>query len=66
MTPAERDDHRRKMASFKTYDDCKTYVDKFHAEMSARAQARSMPMPATPPRDPCGGLPKDPDRATKK
>jgi hypothetical protein len=58
MTPAERDEHRQTMASFKNYEDCKAYVDKFHTEMAARAQARGMPMPATPPRDPCAGLPK--------
>ncbi|MGN6528240.1 MAG: hypothetical protein ACTHL8_17765 [Burkholderiaceae bacterium] len=66
MTPAERDDHRRTMASFRNYEDCKAYVDKVHTEMSARAQSRGRPMPATPRHDPCAGLPKSADAATKK
>lgn len=60
MTPQERQAHRARMASFKTYGDCRAYLDEHHQAMVARAQARGRTMPAAPPYDPCNGLPGAP------
>lgn len=56
MTPAERQAHRDALANFKSYDECKAYVDKHHQEMVSRAQAQSRPVPVRPRRDPCAPL----------
>jgi DNA-binding SARP family transcriptional activator len=53
MTPAERQAHRAKMASFTSYDECHAYADQHHQEMMARAQAKGASAPAVPPRDAC-------------
>ncbi|MBL8394621.1 MAG: hypothetical protein JNK99_07715 [Candidatus Accumulibacter sp.] len=38
MTPDERIEHQRRMRSFATYDDCKEYQARQHAEMVERAR----------------------------
>jgi hypothetical protein len=38
MTPDERVEHQRLMRSFTTYQECKAYQQKRHAEMAARAR----------------------------
>lgn len=58
MSAAERDEHRRQMGSFTTYEACKTYVDQHRTQMAERAKERGMAMPAAHRRDPCAGLPK--------
>lgn len=56
MTPAERDAHRQRMSSMKSYDECKAYMDKHHEEMVARAKEKGGRPPASPRRDGCAGL----------
>lgn len=56
MTQQERDAHRDRMRSMKTYDECKTYQEQHHAQMAARAQERGgKPLPQ-PRQDACSGL----------
>lgn len=56
MTWSERNHHREKMWSFKTYDDCKAYLDQHHAAMQARALEKGQAPLAQPPRDACARL----------
>lgn len=37
MTPDERVEHQRRMRSFETYEECKTYQAEHHARMAERA-----------------------------
>lgn len=37
MTPDERVEHQRQMRSFESYQECKAYQDRQHAEMARRA-----------------------------
>ncbi len=62
MTAEERRAHREQMAGFKTYDECKAYVDRHHEEMMARAKEKGRPMPATPRRDACAPLKAKPSK----
>lgn len=56
MTNQERQAHRDRMTAFKTYDECKAYVEQHHADMAARAKERGRPMPAQPRRAACAPL----------
>lgn len=56
MSADERAAHRQQMAGFKTYEECKAYMDKHHDDMAARAKERGITMPAAPRRDACAGL----------
>ncbi len=56
MSRAERDEHRDKLRSFKSYEECKAYVDKHHDLMVARAKEKGRTAPAQPRRDACAGL----------
>lgn len=56
MSWPERNEHRQKMRSFKTYDDCKAYLDQHHSAMQARAKERGREPMAQPPRDACARL----------
>lgn len=56
MTKQERSEHRDRMRSMKTYDDCKAYQDQHHEQMAARAKERGGKALAHPRRDACGGL----------
>lgn len=58
MSTQERNEHRDKMRSFQTYDECKAYRDQHHEQMLARAKERGVAMPAQPRRDACAGLKK--------
>jgi hypothetical protein len=60
MNRAERGEHRQKMRSMTSADECKAYQDKHHAEMVERAKQRGVAAPAAPmPRhDPCARLKK--------
>jgi hypothetical protein len=55
MSRAERNEHRDKLRSFKSYDECKAYVDKHHELMAARAKEKGRAAPAQPRRDVCAG-----------
>jgi hypothetical protein len=56
MTSTERAAHRGRMASMKTYDECRAYVDKTHEEMAARAKEKGGQPLAAPRHDGCAGL----------
>jgi len=56
MTPAEQQQHRDKMHSAKTYEECKAYRDQHHEQMVARAKEKGRTLPAQPRRDACAGL----------
>jgi hypothetical protein len=53
MTPEERTQHRQKMLSLKTYDECKAYVEEHHNQMVGRAKEKGLAMPETPRGHPC-------------
>lgn len=48
MTQEERNAHRQKMWSFKTYDECKAYQLEHHQTMEARAKEKGQAI--VPPR----------------
>lgn len=56
MSDAERQQHRDKLATIKTHDECRDYMAKHHDEMVARAKDKGIAMPARPRRDACAGL----------
>lgn len=56
MSTEERQAHWDKMHSFKSYDECKAYMDQHHQDMVARAKERGVAMPGTPRRDACASL----------
>jgi len=58
MTQQERNEHRDRMRSMKTYEECKAYQDQHHEQMAARAKERGGKALAQPRRDACGGLKK--------
>lgn len=58
MTQQERNEHRNRMRSMKTYEECKTYQDQHHEQMVARAKERGGKALAEPRRDACSGLKK--------
>lgn len=58
MTQQERNEHRERMRSMKTYEECKTYQEQHHEQMAARAKERGGKALAQPRRDACGGLKK--------
>jgi hypothetical protein len=58
MTRQERTEHRAKIRSMKTYEECKTYVEQHHAQMTARAKDKGRSMPAQPRADACAWLKK--------
>lgn len=58
MTQQERNEHRGRMRSMKTYEECKTYQAQHHEQMVARAKERGGKALAQPRRDACSGLKK--------
>jgi hypothetical protein len=56
MTRQERTEHRDKIRSMKTYEECKAYVEQHHTQMAARAKEKGGSMPAQPRRDACAWL----------
>lgn len=59
MSPEERNTHRDTLRGMKTYDECKSYLDKHHAQMVERAKERGRnPPPAAMRGEPCSGLKK--------
>ena len=49
MTPQERAEHQTKMRSFKTYEECKAYLEEHHKQMEARAKEKGMTLPPRKP-----------------
>jgi hypothetical protein len=58
MDKKERGDHRQKMRSMTSYEECKAYADEHHQKMMDRAKEKGRTMPATPRRDACAWLKK--------
>jgi hypothetical protein len=58
MNQQERNEHRDRMRSMKSYEECKAYQDQHHEQMVARAKERGGKPMAQPRRDACGGLKK--------
>jgi hypothetical protein len=58
MVKKERDEHRQKMRSMTSYDECKAYADEHHAKMMDRAKEKGRTAPAMPRRDACAWLKK--------
>lgn len=54
MTPAERDQHRQRLSSAKTPEECRQIMEEHQKLMAERAKERGVsPMPG-PRRDACG------------
>jgi hypothetical protein len=58
MSQQERNEHRDRMRSMKTYEECKSYQDQHHEKMAAQARERGGKVPAQPRREACGSLKK--------
>ena len=58
MTSQERAEHRARMRSMTSYDECKAYQEQTHEQMAARAKERGGKPLAQPRRDACLGLKK--------
>jgi len=56
MTSTERNEHRERMRSMKTHEECKAYMEQHHEQMAARAKERGGKVLAPPRRDACSGL----------
>jgi hypothetical protein len=56
MSQQERNEHRDRMRSMKTYEACKAYQDQHHQQMATRAKERGGKALAPPRRDACSGL----------
>jgi hypothetical protein len=56
MSPKEQQEHRDKLKSMKTYEECKAAMDQHHEQMAARAKEKGRTMPAAPRHDACAGL----------
>ncbi|WP_417067625.1 hypothetical protein [Niveibacterium terrae] len=46
MTPEERTEHRNKMRSMKSYDECVAYQGEHHKLMEGRAKEKGVSLPA--------------------
>ena len=57
MTQAERNEHRERMRSMKTHQECEAYHQQHREKMAERAKERGVAAPRALPRDPCRGLP---------
>jgi len=58
MSQQERNEHRDRMRSMKSYEECHAYQAQHHEQMVARAKERGGAAPAQPRRDACAGLKK--------
>jgi hypothetical protein len=58
MSQTERNDHRDRMRSMKTYEECHAYQNQHHEQMATRAKERGGAVPSQPRHDACAGLPK--------
>ncbi len=56
MTRQERNEHRDRMRTMKSYDECKSYQDQHHEQMAERAKERGGRALSHPRRDACSGL----------
>jgi hypothetical protein len=58
MSQQERNEHRNRMRSTKSYEECKAYLEQHHEQMAARAKERGGKALAQARRDACGALKK--------
>ena len=58
MSAQEQREHRNRMRSFRTYQECAAYRDQQRSQMAARAAERGLGVPPAPRRDDCAGLPR--------
>lgn len=56
MSWAERNEHRKKMRTMKSYDECKSYLDQHHEQMAMRAKEKEKYPLMQPRRDACERL----------
>ena len=56
MNQQERSEHRERMRSMKTYEECKAYQEQHHEQMAARAKERGGKALSQPRRDGCSGF----------
>lgn len=56
MSETERNAHQERMRAMKTYEECKTFADQHHEQMSSRAKERGGQAMAPAMGDPCGSL----------
>lgn len=56
MTPQERNEHRARLRSMQSYDECVAYMAQHREQMAARAKEQGRRALGTPPRDPCAPL----------
>jgi hypothetical protein len=56
MSESERVEHRERMRGFKTYEECRSYMDMHREQMGARARERGGNPPQQPRHDACAGL----------
>ena len=56
MNPQERDEHRERMRSMQSYDECKAYQQQHHDKMAERAKERGSKVLPSPRHDACAGL----------
>jgi hypothetical protein len=56
MSPQEREEHRARMQSARTYEECRRELETHHQRMVERARERGQAMPQQPMRDPCSDL----------
>lgn len=53
MSREERAEHRNRMLSMKSYEECVAYLEGHHKAMEARAKERGRPGPAVPAQNMC-------------
>lgn len=56
MTRQERNEHRDRLRTMKTYEECHAYQVQHHEQLAARAKERGSKALAQPRRDACAGL----------
>jgi hypothetical protein len=56
MSEAEREAHRAAVTAFSDYGQCRTYVERHHAEMMERAREQGRTLAPTSGRDACEAL----------
>ena len=56
MTVQERTEHRNKVLSMKTFEECKAYMEQHHTQMAERAKEKGRAAPPQARRDACAWL----------
>lgn len=56
MSPQEREEHQSRMRGMTNYEQCKSYMEQHHQQMTQRAQEKGQAAPMQPRQDACEGL----------